>query len=140
MTRRARLRQFHTHRSGVDVGRQIRWLAVAVITVLVIGTVGYALLGLSWLDATYSAVFVVTTVGFDEPYELDTAGKVFTIILMLGGIGTVLYSLTVLVAVFVDGHVSTLLEERRMQHHIDELHDHVIVCGFGRVGRTSALS
>ena len=59
-------------------------------------------------------------------------------LLMLGGIGTVLYSLTLLVAIFVDGHVSTLLEGRRMQRHIDGLRDHVIICGFGRVGRASA--
>lgn len=105
---------------------------------LVIGTAGYLLLGLSLLDAVYSTVFVVTTVGFQEPYELDTAGKVFTILLMLGGIGTVLYTLTLLVAIFVDGHVSTLLEGRRMQRDIDGLRDHVIICGFGRVGRASA--
>lgn len=113
-------------------------MAGALLAVLLIGTVGYMLLGLSLLDAAYSTVFVVTTVGFGEPYELDTPGKLFTILLMLGGIGTVLYTLTLLVAIFVDGHVTTLLEGRRMQRDIDALRDHVIVCGFGRVGRASA--
>jgi voltage-gated potassium channel len=130
--------QFHTRRSGFEVTRQMRWLAAALASVLIIGTAGYLLLGLSLLDAVYSTVFVVTTVGFQEPYELDAAGKVFTILLMLGGIGTVLYTLTLLVAIFVDGHVSTLLEGRRMQREIDGLRDHVIICGFGRVGRASA--
>lgn len=136
--RRARAHQFNSRRSGFDVVRLLRWLALALISVLVIGTVGYLLLGLPLLEAVYSTVFVVTTVGFREPYGLTTAGKIFTMVLMLGGIGTVLYSLTLLVAIFVDGHVSTLLEGRRMQRHIDGLRDHVIICGFGRVGRASA--
>jgi len=138
VTRRARVRQFNSRRGGFDVARQVRWLVLALISVLLIGTGGYLLLGLPLLEAAYSTVFVVTTVGFREPYELTTAGKIFTMLLMLGGIGTVLYSLTLLVAIFVDGHVSTLLEGRRMQRHIDGLQDHVIICGFGRVGRASA--
>lgn len=135
---RDRPRIYRPSRSRYDIARQIRWTALAVFAVLALGTFGYWLLGLNWLDAAYSTVFVVTTVGFDEPYELDTAGKLFTIVLMLGGIGTVLYTLTLLVAAFVGGHVSSLLEARRMQHHIDDFADHVIVCGFGRVGRASA--
>ena len=123
MIPRANLRQFQGQRSGFDVGRQTRWLAVALVSVLVIGTVGYLILGLSFLEAAYTTVFVVTTVGFREPYELTAAGKIFTIFLMLGGIGTVLYSLTLLVAIFIDGHVSTLLEGRRMQRTIDGLQD-----------------
>ena len=133
-----RLLVYRSGRSRYDLARQLRWTVVAVVAVVVLGTVGYRLLGLNWLDAAYSTVFVVTTVGFDEPYDLDTAGKLFTIVLMLGGIGTVLYTLTLLVAAFVDGHVSSLLEGRRMQRHIDDLADHVIVCGYGRVGRASA--
>lgn len=138
MQRRARLTRFHTRRPGFDVVRQVRWTALALILVLLIGTVGFIILGLGPLDAFYSTVFTVTTVGFHEPYDLDTAGKIFVIALMLGGIGTVLYSLTLLVAVFVDGHVSTLWEGRRMQRDINGIRDHVIVCGFGRVGRASS--
>jgi len=138
MTGPVRLKQFRTRRAGFDVVRQVRWTALALFLVLVIGTVGFIVLGLGPLDALYSTVFTVTTVGFQEPYDLDTAGKIFVILLMLGGIGTVLYSLTLLVAVFVDGHVSTLWEGRRMQRDIDGLSDHVIVCGFGRVGRASS--
>lgn len=138
MTSRARAHPFTGRRSGFDVIRQVRWIAVAVASVLIVGTVGFILLGLSPLDAAYTTVFTVTTVGFREPYEMDTAGKLFMVVLMLGGIGTVLYSLTLLVAIFIDGHVSTLWEGRRMQRSIDQLEGHVIVCGYGRVGRASA--
>jgi voltage-gated potassium channel len=138
VNRRARVQHLRADRTRLDVARQVRWLAAALVSVLVIGTVGYMVLGLSLLDAAFSTVFVVTTVGFAEPYDLDTAGKLFTILLMLGGIGTVLYTLTLLVAIFVDGHVSTLLEGRRMQRDIDGMRDHIIVCGYGRVGRASA--
>lgn len=132
------MQQFRPARSGFDVVRQVRWIGVALVSVLVVGTIGFLFLGLSPLDAVYTTVFTVTTVGFREPYAMDPEGKVFMIVLMLGGIGTALYSLTLLVAIFVDGHVSTLWEGRRMQRTIDGLKDHVIVCGYGRVGRASA--
>jgi voltage-gated potassium channel len=138
MTGRASVRHLHAARSGFDVMRQIRWTAVALALVVAVGTVGFLVLGLTPVDAVYSTVFTVTTVGFHEPAGLDTAGKVFVTLLMLGGVGTVLYTLTLLVAVFVDGHVSTLLEGRRMQRQIDGLTDHLIVCGYGRVGRAAA--
>lgn len=138
MVRRAQIRHLRPGRSGFDVIRQVRWTIVAVASVLLIGTVGFLLIGMSLIDAVYTTVFTVTTVGFHEPEGLGAAGKLFVTLLMLGGIGTVLYTLTLLAAVFVDGHVSTLLEGRRMQRQIDSCNDHLIVCGYGRVGKAAA--
>lgn len=138
MTGRATIRHLRPRRAGFDVVRQVRWTVLALVLVLTIGTIGFVVIGLDPMDAVYTTVFTVTTVGFSEPAQLNTAGKIFVTVLMLGGIGTVLYTLTLLVAVFVDGHVSTLLEGRRMQRQIDALSDHLIVCGYGRVGRAAA--
>jgi len=69
---------------------------LALGAVLLAGTVGYVLLGFSWLDALYQTVTTVTTVGFREVRELSTGGKVFTIVLILVGVGTALYTLSVL--------------------------------------------
>jgi voltage-gated potassium channel len=138
MTHRARVRHLRPGRPGFDVIRQVRWTVVAVASVLLVGTIGFLVIGLDPVDAVYTTVFTVTTVGFYEPADLGSGGKLFVTALMLGGIGTVLYTLTLLAAVFVDGHVSTLLEGRRMQRQIDALSDHLIVCGYGRVGRAAA--
>lgn len=131
-------RHLQRGRGTSDVLRQVRWTLLALFGVLAVGTLGYLALGVSFLDAFYATVFTVTTVGFREIDDFGTAGKLFTIVLMLGGVGTVLYTLTLLVAAVVDGHVGSLMGGRRMQREIDGRNDHVIVCGFGRVGRAAA--
>ncbi|MFZ0323341.1 MAG: NAD-binding protein [Actinomycetes bacterium] len=129
----------HRRRSTVDLGRQLGLTLLALGAVLVAGTVGYVLLGVGWLDAAYATVFTVTTVGFKEIVVFGPAQKVFTIVLMLVGTGTVLYTLTLLVAALVEGRVGSLMGRRRMQREIDALSGHTIVCGFGRVGKAAAL-
>lgn len=118
--------------------RRIRQGLLTLGAVLVAGTVGYVLLGFGWLDALYQTVTTVTTVGFREVRPLSATGKVFTIALILIGVGTALYTLTVLLETFVEGHFLRHLEGRRMEREIDRMHGHVIICGWGRVGRASA--
>jgi voltage-gated potassium channel len=115
-----------------------RRLSLALSTlagIIVVGTFGYVLLGFSPLDALYQTVTTVATVGFREVEPLDAAGKVFTIVLILVGVGTALYTFTVLLETLIEGHLAELFGRRRMERQIDALRDHVIVCGWGRVGR-----
>jgi voltage-gated potassium channel len=100
--------------------------------------VGYVVLGFGWLDALYQTVTTVTTVGFREVRELSSAGKVFTIVLILVGVGTALYTLTVLLETLLEGHFLRHMEGRRMQRTITRMRDHVVICGWGRVGKASA--
>jgi voltage-gated potassium channel len=114
-------------------------LALTVLAgIMLIGTVGYLILGFTFLDAVYQTVTTVTTVGFREVQPLSTAGKVFTIVLILLGVGTALYALGVLIQTLVGGELHDVFGRRRMDRRIAELHDHVIVCGWGRVGRAIA--
>jgi voltage-gated potassium channel len=115
--------------------RRLR-LAVAMLAgVFVVGTVGYVILGFSLLDAAYQTVTTVATVGFREVRPLDDAGKVFTIVLILVGVGTALYTFSVVLETLFEGHLRELFGRRRMERQIDAMHAHVIVCGWGRVGR-----
>ena len=115
--------------------RRLR-LALAMLTgVFVVGIVGYVLLGFSVLDATYQTVTTVATVGFREVQPLDETGKVFTIVLILVGVGTALYTFSVVLETLFEGHLRELFGRRRMERQIDAMSDHVIVCGWGRVGR-----
>jgi voltage-gated potassium channel len=121
--------------------RQWRHLLVAMVTlagIIVAGSVGYVVLGFGVLDAVYQTVTTITTVGFREVEPLNGRGKVFTILLILAGVGTALYTLTVLLELLVEGHLGNAMERRRMDKRIAALNDHAIVCGWGRVGRAIA--
>jgi voltage-gated potassium channel len=118
--------------------RRIRLALLAFAMVLVGGTVGYVALGLGFLDALYQTVTTVTTVGFRELHPLTSAGKIFTIVLSLVGVGTALYTLGVVLEALIEGHLRQLLERRRMDRRIAQMRGHIIICGWGRVGRASA--
>jgi voltage-gated potassium channel len=107
--------------------------------IVVAGTIGYVFLGFGALDALYQTVTTVTTVGFREvePIE-EPAGQVFTIVLILAGVGTALYTLTVGLELVIEGHLGAAMEKRRMQQRIAAMSGHVVVCGLGRVGRALA--
>ena len=91
------------------------------------------LLGFGFLDALYQTVTTVTTVGFREVQPLDPAGQVFTIALILVGVGTALYALGAVLEGFIEGDLRTHLGRRRMDRAISRTSGHVIVCGWGRV-------
>lgn len=126
---------------GSDVEHRWRHLRLSLtllLAVTAVGTIGYTALGLTALDALYQTVTTISTVGFRELGEVDDRWKTFTIVIILFGTGTALYTLGVLLETLVEGRLSDQLGRRRMERHIASLHDHVIVCGWGRVGRTIA--
>ncbi len=112
---------------------------VAFFALLAFGVVGFmAIEGWSFLDALYMTVTTVTTVGFREVQPLTTGGRVFTIFVILFGVGVALYLLTTIVQAVVEGELAQALGVRRMQARIEALRDHYILCGFGRVGEEIA--
>lgn len=109
-------------------------LLLAAVNAL--GTVGYVVIeGWAPFDALYMTVITIASVGYGEVHPLSTAGRVFTIALILAGIGTVAYGLSAITAFWVEGDLSNLWEKRKMTRRIADLEDHVIVCGGGDTGR-----
>jgi voltage-gated potassium channel len=90
--------------------------------------------GFSFLDAIYQTITAVTTAGFGEINPLGGAARVFTIAIIVLGILIILYILTAVMQVAVEGELESLLGVRRMKGKIEALRDHYILCGFGRVG------
>ncbi len=115
-------------------------LAIALFAlVLSAGTLGYVVIeGWGAWDAFYMTVITVTTVGYREVHPMSRAGEVFTTILLIGGVGTVLYAVTLTAAMVVEGGLQHRFEYRRRTRMIDHLHDHFILCGSGRIGSTIA--
>jgi len=114
------------------------WLSVVAATV-VIGAVGYVLLA-SWSigDALYMTVITLTTVGFREVRELDGVTRTWTMIVAIGGVGLIFGSVGIVAEYLVSEVTSGRREARRMARAVEELRDHYILCGYGRVGSTVA--
>lgn len=121
-----------------DPFRRVRIGLVALGLVVLVGTTGYLLFGFSLLNAVYQTVSTVTTVGFNSPHPLTAGSKVFTIVLILVGVGTALYTFSAVLEVLIEGHMQDLVRRHRMDRDIARMHGHVIVCGWGRVGREVA--
>ena len=115
------------------------WIAIAILAIVAIGTVGYMIIeGWSFSDAIYMAVITLSTVGFQEVHPLSTAGHYFTIILILGGTGTMLYAVTAIVQYLLEGNLANIIGRRRMKVEISKLKGHTILCGYGKVGKEVA--
>ena len=119
-------------------GRRLGSALALLGAVVVFGTGGYVLLGFGVLDAAYQTVTTISTVGFREVEPLSEAGQVFTMVLILVGVGATLYALAAIVEVILEGRLNELLGRRRMEQSIAALSGHVIICGWGRVGRAIA--
>jgi voltage-gated potassium channel len=114
-------------------------MALALVTmVFVIGTLGYWWLGLSFLDSMYQTVTTVTTVGYGEVEPFGTAEKLFSIFLIITGVGVALYALSLVVQLVVEGQLREFVGRRRMDRQINQMSGHTVVCGWGRVGRAVA--
>ena len=115
------------------------WIAIAILAIVAIGTAGYMIIeGWSFSDAIYMAVITLSTVGFQEVHRLSTAGHYFTIALILGGTGTMLYAVTAIVQYLLEGNLANILGRRRMKVEISKLKGHTILCGYGKVGKEVA--
>src|SRR5918993_6017748 len=124
-----------------DALRQIRFASLALVTIALIGTVGYMLLlGWPFLDALYMTVISMTTVGYKEVHDLssDPVGQLWTMLILLTGVGTLFYAAVSFVELVVEGTVRGYFVRRRVKAEIDKLSDHYVLCGYGRVGRQVA--
>jgi len=121
--------------TGHPAYRKLVGALLCLLVVYVTGVVGYMLLEqCSFSDALYMTVITVATVGYAEVVPLHKEGRLFTMILIIGGMGATLYGLSSLTALIVEGELRSLLRRREMDKKIDKIQDHYILCGTGRTG------
>lgn len=111
----------------------------ALALVVVVGTTGYMLIeGWSALDSFWMVVITLTTIGFGEIHPLTPPGRLFTLGLILGGVSLVAYALSAVTRALVEGDLVQELRRRRRRRQMEQLSNHFIVVGFGRLGKAVA--
>ncbi len=119
----------------MKVGYLVALLAVPPL-LLGVGALGYMLIEhWSLLDALYMTVITLTTLGFGEVHPMSSAGRIFTMVLSLGGVFTLFSAASSVIALLVSGSFAKVFREARLKKRLDALEGHVIVCGAGRMGR-----
>jgi len=107
--------------------------------ILAAGTIGFVLIeGYSWFDAFYMTLTTITTVGYQEIRTLSHAGRVFNSFLILFGVSTMFLAVGAMTQTIIELELQDRSGKRRTKRMIDQLHDHFIVCGYGRVGRNAS--
>lgn len=96
--------------------------------------------GYSLLDAIYMTVITVTTIGYTEVQPLSDTGKIFNIVLIISSFGTFTYAIARLTQFLISGEMALYFKNKKLMQAIEQLHDHVIICGFGRNGQQAATT
>lgn len=115
--------------------KHLKFAIFAIFTVVSTGTLGYMLIE-DWtlLDSIYMAVITLGSVGFREVHPLSPTGMVFTILLIVFGVGIIAYSIGSFAQFMVEGHLYKIFGRRQVEKKIAKLTGHYIICGFGRIG------
>lgn len=116
--------------------RQLLLLVAVPVGLVLLGTLGYVLIeGWPLFDALYMSVITLTTVGYLEVHPMSPTGRMFTMAFLLGGVFTLFFMASEAVRAVVSGEVRSILGRQRMQKSLQELRDHFVVCGYGRMGQ-----
>lgn len=110
--------------------------AVALAVIFAIAVVGYRLAGWSWLDAIYMVAITISTVGYSEVGPMSPAVRMLTLGVIVFGISASVYTFGGFIQLLAQGELQRALGLLRMTREIEHLKGHIIVCGFGRIGRT----
>jgi voltage-gated potassium channel len=118
--------------------RRLALLLVLILAVQVFGTLGFALTEQVsiWHGFLWTLDTIATVGSIPEPSDVD--GQIVKVVLIMLGVGTLFYALVTVTEFFVAGHLGEILEERRTLNQIEDLSNHHLICGFGRVGRQVA--
>ncbi|MGD9209378.1 MAG: potassium channel protein [Desulfobacteraceae bacterium] len=119
--------------------KRLFFVAIAVLVIILGGSSGYYLIlngKYSFFDCLYMTIISLTTVGYGEVVEVsgNVKSQTFTMILITFGASVLLYGISTLTALLIEGELSGLLRKRKMEKQIKHLKDHFIICGGGDTG------
>jgi voltage-gated potassium channel len=123
----------------MKVSHNLRMIALALLVVVIAGTAGFHFIEhWPWFDGLYMVVTTLTTIGYQEVHPLSHAGRIFNMFVIVSGVALVFLAIGALTQALLEFELNTVFGRRKMEREIDRLTDHYIICGAGRVGRSSA--
>ncbi len=118
--------------------REAAYIVGAIVVLLVVGTTGFVwALGEPWHAALYRTIVTASLTGLDSTPH-GAKAEALTIAVVLAGVAIFSYFASQLVDALAHGILGGARREKRRRRMIEELRDHIIVCGYGRVGRRAA--
>jgi len=110
---------------------------VAISGILIVGFWGYIVIeGFTPLQSLYMLVITFATIGYGDVVPVTDTGRIFTICLIISGFTVGVYAIGKISAFFVEGELSKILKQRKMNKVLDSMKDHYIVCGYGKTGKS----
>ena len=124
----------------MPIKRRLFFISLAILSVVLGGSAGYYVLLAGkqrFMDCVYMTVISLTTVGYGEIFDIrgNFAVEMFTMVLITFGMGVILYGISTLTALIIEGELSGILRKKKMEKQIRKLQNHYIVCGGGETGR-----
>lgn len=108
-------------------------------SMVLLGTLGYMVIeGWPFIDSLFMTMITMTTIGYGEVRTLTPMGRIYTIGLIVIGVLTASYAVTVVIEVLTSQELLEQLRDRRRRRELEKISNHCIICGFGRLGRTLA--
>lgn len=122
-----------------SIQRRVLNLAIVTLAIYLAGTLGYMLIeGWGLIDAFYMTAITLTTVGFGEVEPLSALGRVFTTLLVFLGVGVFVVGFGIIGEYLLSASLAGEFRKRHIKRMIDKLENHIIICGYGRVGQSAA--
>ncbi|MEK7196901.1 MAG: NAD-binding protein, partial [Nitrospirota bacterium] len=119
-----------------ELRKKLIFALIFLIFVVAVGSAGYMVIeGWNCIDSLYMTIITIASVGYREVHDLSPNGRIFTIILIIGGVGSVAYTLTTVAKIVLEGEIKEIFGRKRLEKKIKELKNHYIVCGYGRMGK-----
>jgi len=123
----------------MGIRRRLIYAAAILIGTMLVGSTGYYILfdgDSSYIDCLYMTVISLTTVGYGEVLSIrgNVPAQIFTMLMIVFGMGIILYSISTLTAMLIEGELTGMLRRRKMENKIKALSGHYIVCGGGETG------
>jgi voltage-gated potassium channel len=114
---------------------KIKFALIILLTIFIIGTIGFHFIeGWSFLDSFYTTIATLSTVGYGDFSPETTTGKIFTVFIIIFGVGMMFYSLVLMAETFIETRLQNLLGRGKLEKIIEKMHNHYIICGGGRIG------
>jgi len=108
---------------------------LGLFLLFIIGTLGYHLIeGWSLSESLYATVITLSTVGYGDYYPQTEEGRIFTVILVIFGVGTMLYTVVLFTEIMVESRFRLILGRGKLEKMLKKLNNHYIICGCGRIG------